>query len=87
MVNRLIEQYVNRMTKDDILMFATKNGIELNDKELKIIYNHIKKDWKTIVYGNPREILDDIKMNFDDITYNKIENLYINFKEKYKGYL
>ena len=87
MVNRLIEQYVNRMTKDDILMFATKNGIELNDKELKIIYNHIKKDWKTIVYGNPREILDDIKLNFDDITYNKIENLYINFKEKYKGYL
>lgn len=87
MVNRLIEQYVNRMTKDDILRFATKNGIELNDKELKIIYNHIKKDWKTIVYGNPREILDDIKMNFDDITYNKIENLYINFKEKYKGYL
>lgn len=87
MVNRLIEQYVNRMTKDDILRFATKNGIELNDKELKIIYNHIKKEWKTIVYGNPREILDDIKMNFDDITYNKIENLYINFKEKYKGYL
>ena len=87
MINRLIEQYVNRMTKDDILRFATKNGIELNDKELKIIYNHIKKDWKTIVYGNPREILDDIKMNFDDITYNKIENLYINFKEKYKSYL
>lgn len=87
MVNRLIEQYVNRMTKDDILRFATKNGIELNDKELKIIYNHIKKEWKTIVYGNPREILDDIKMNFDDTTYNKIENLYINFKEKYKGYL
>ena len=75
------------MTKDDILRFATKNGIELNDKELKIIYNHIKKEWKTIVYGNPREILDDIKMNFDDITYNKIENLYINFKEKYKCYL
>ena len=87
MINRLIEQYVNRMTKDDILKFATKNGIELNDKELKIIYNHIKKDWKTIVYGNPREILDDIKMNSDDITYNKIENLYINFKEKYKDYL
>lgn len=87
MFNKLIEQYVSRMTKNDIIVFATKNGIELNDEEVKIIYNHIKKDYKTIIYGNPREILDDIKQKFDTMTYNKIENLYINFKEKYKIYL
>lgn len=87
MINRLIEQYVNRMTKNDIIVFANKNGIELNEGEVKIIYNHIKKNWKTIVYGNPREILDDIKQNFDNMTYNRIENLYMNFKEKYKNYL
>lgn len=87
MINRLIEQYVSRMTKNDIMVFATKNGIELDDEEVKIIYNHIKKDYKTIIYGNPREILDDIKQKFDTMTYNKIENLYINFKEKYKDYL
>ena len=49
MINRLIEQYVNRMTKNDIIVFANKNGIELNEGEVKIIYNHIKKNWKTIV--------------------------------------
>lgn len=87
MLNKLIEQYVSRMTKNDIMVFANKNGIDLNDEEVKIIYNHIKKDYKTIIYGNPREILDDIKQKFDTMTYNKIENLYINFKEKYKGYL
>lgn len=87
MLNKLIEQYINRMSMDDIVLFAEKNGIELNEEETELIYNHIKNSWKTIIYGNPRCIFDDIKSKVSDITYEKITNLYMKFREKYKNYL
>jgi len=85
--HKLIEQYINRLTETDVINFANKNGIELNNDEVKIIYNHIKVNWKTIIYGNPKPILEDVKNKFDKITYEKIENLYSRFHEKYKNYL
>ncbi len=87
MLNKLIEQYVNRMTTDDITDFAEKNGIELTNEETDLIYNHIKSSWKTIIYGNPRDTFDDIKAKASNATYEKITNLYVHFREKYKIYL
>lgn len=87
MFHKLIEQYINRLTENDVIMFANKNGIELNNDELKLIYNHIKSNWKTIIYGNPKPILEDVKNKVDKLTYEKIENLYARFHEKYKNYL
>lgn len=87
MIQKMIEEYVNRLSKDDVITFGIKNGIELNNKELDIVYNHIKQNWKTIIYGNPKPILEDIKQNTSPLTYQKIENLYTKFYEKYKNYL
>lgn len=78
----LIEQYVNKMTKDDITKFSLKQGIILEEQELDIIYDYIKKDYKTFIYGNPRPILDELKQKVKPITYNKIETLYIKYKNK-----
>lgn len=78
----LIEEYVNRMKKVDVNKFALKQGIILDDKELDIIFTYIKDNYKTIIYGNPKDILLEIKEKVSDITYNKIENLYIKFKDK-----
>ena len=78
----LIEEYVNRMKKEDVNKFALKQGIILDDKELDIIFTYIKDNYKTIIYGNPKDILLEIKEKVSDITYNKIENLYIKFKDK-----
>lgn len=78
----LIEEYVNRMKKEDINNFALKQGIILDDNELNIIYNYIKDNYKTILYGNPKEILLEIKEKVKPLTYSKIENLYIKFKDK-----
>ena len=41
---------------------------------------YIKKDYKTIIYGNVRGVLDEIKAKVKLNTYNKIENLYLRFK-------
>jgi len=78
----LIEEYVNRLKKSDIVFFALKQGIILDSTETDIAYKYIKDNYKTIIYGNPRDILDDIKEKVRPLTYNKIENLYLRFKNK-----
>ena len=83
----LIKNYISRLTLDDVIAFSKKNGILLDSDEVNIVMNYIKNDWHTIIYGNPRPILDDLKEKFDVCRYKKIENLYIEFKEKYKNYL
>ena len=78
----LISEYVNRLKKDDITNFALRQGIVLENDEVDIIYDYIKRDYKTFIYGNPRPILDEIKTKVRPLTYNKIENLYQQFKNK-----
>lgn len=87
MVEKLINEYVVRMTKEDVNTFAIQNGIILNEKELNLVFTTIKENWHTLVYGNPRGILDTIKTEVEPITYQKIENLYVYFKNKFKNYL
>ena len=74
------------MTIEDVNNFALQNGIILKDEELKLIFNHIKNDWRTIVFGNPRAILDDLKSKLDQTSYSKIENLYFFFKNRYSSF-
>ena len=83
----LIKNYISRLKPDDINLFAKKHGIELNEEELKLVEQHIRKDWHTIIYGNPRPILDNLKAKLKNNAYQKIENLYVEFKNKYKNYL
>ena len=85
MKERLIEQYVSRMTINDVSNFAVKNGVNLNQDEVEMLYNKIVNNWKTIVFGNPRGLLDELKEKLDLQTYQKIENLYIYFKDKFKS--
>lgn len=83
----LIKNYISKLTLQDIENFALKHGIELNNDELNLVENYIKNDWHTIIYGNPRPILDKLKEQLENTQYQKIENLYIDFKTKYKNYL
>jgi len=83
----LIKNYISRLTTNEIDEFAKKHGIELNENELILIKQIIQKDWRTIIYGNPKPILDNIKTKLNNLQYQKIENLYIEFKQKYENYL
>lgn len=78
----LLEQYVKRLKKEDIYIFALKEGVTLEDYELDVIFNHVKKDYKTVIYGNARSVLEEIKTEVKPLTYSKIENLYERFKNR-----
>ena len=82
MYDFLIQEYVNRLTMKDIDNFAKKEGISITENENKIIYEYIKTYWRTLLHGNPREILDELKTKLNINTYNKIEQLYIQAKSK-----
>jgi len=86
MKEKLISEYVNRMNLDDVNNFALKNGINLSNEELSLIFNYIKNDWHTIVFGNPRAILDDLKNKLNTNSYQKIESLYVYFKNRYSSF-
>lgn len=82
MKDLLIKEYINRLDTNDIKEFAKKVGITLEDEETLIIFNCLKKHWRTFLYGNPKGILTDLRLKLKEDTYNKIEQLYIQAKSK-----
>ena len=58
----IIKQYIDKITKKDVYDFGLKNNITLNNNNLDIIYNCIKKDWKQIVFGDVTPILIKLKI-------------------------
>ncbi len=87
MISKLIGNYVNKMTINDVKNFALSNNINLNNTELDIVYNTIKKNWYTLIYGDYTSIFNNIKDKFDTDTYKKIEELFFYFKNKYQKFL
>ena len=44
MYDKLIENYVHRLTESDIKDYIRKEGFPVTDEEVKVIYNFIKKN-------------------------------------------
>lgn len=87
MIKSIIQKYVEKLTTNDIISFAKTNGVCLNNDELSIIYNTIKNDWYTIIFGDYQIILKKISPNLKSDTIKKIEELILLYKDKYKNYL
>ena len=78
-----IKKYVDILTKEDILKFASLNDVELSSNEVDIIYNVIKNEWKTIVFDDYKIILNKYKNNFSVEKLKKIEELILLYKNKF----
>lgn len=79
-MNKLfIYEYINRLTKDDIIRFGLNQGIELLEYEVDTIYSYIKNDYLRF-FDDPETVLLEVKYKVRDITYNKIMKLYNKYK-------
>lgn len=87
MYDYFIKQYVEKINESDIQKFASQNGIVLTKEEIDVFLFYIKKDWRTIIYGNPTKIFAEVKDQLNPLTYQKMIELYTFFKEKYQNYL
>ena len=75
------------MSINDVYKFAQKNNVELTDNEASIIFEVIKKDWETLVFGNHNVILDKNKNKISSELYTKINKLINEYKNKYSELL
>ena len=78
----IIYKYIDRIRKIDIMNYGIKEGIELNDEEINLIYFYIKNRYMDF-FNNPDDIFMEIEGNVRDNVYSKIIELY----NKYKRYI
>ena len=78
----IISKYINKLAKDDINKFALSQNIKLTNDELNIIYNHIKNNYQTFLTKDPNIILNQVKTEVRAEVYNKIIELYNQYKDK-----
>ena len=87
MIRGLIKKQIDKIEAKDIYEFAKKNGIALTEEEEKIIYKYIKSSLEELIFMDHNPILMKAKPYLREETMNKIEELIIFFKQKYKNYL
>ena len=83
MFYKLIINYINKLTKEDIIIFSNKNNINLNNNELDYIYNKIKKDYLILLSDNYEIAFNDAKKFINENNLKKIYNLFIDYRNKY----
>ena len=86
-MNNLVKGYVNNLTINNINDFGLKNNIKLEKKELNFLLELVKKDYQNIIDGNITDILVSLKENLSNENYDKVVNLYNEYREKYRPYL
>ncbi len=85
MYELIIENYLNNLTKNDIVFFALKNNINLNNQELDYVFKTIKKDYKLLLGNNYNQVFLNAKDYLSKDNYEKILSLYLKYREKYQN--
>ena len=81
MINKnLIYLYIKRIKKEDILEFAKRQDIILNNNELDLIYDYIKNKTDNIL-DDPEYVLEEIKDKLSYEVYLKILELYFKYED------
>ena len=85
-MNSLLKKYINNLTIEKVNEFGVKNDIYLNNEELSFLLALIKTNIDDILV-NDSKYLNIIKNKFSEENYIKIKNLFLYYKNRYKGYL
>ena len=78
----IIIKYIQKITKQDIKNYATKENIPIKEEELNIIYDYIKTKSLNYLKENQEKILKELKQKLSQPTYQKIIQLYNLYKNK-----
>ena len=79
---KIIENYVPKLTINDLKEFNYKKNIEYKEDELIIIYQFIKYHYHDLLDKNIKEF-EEIKEKINPNLYKKLLHLYIDYKQKY----
>lgn len=82
----LIKNYVDKLTVDKLKEFALKNDIYLSESEFEYLLDLIKNNFDDILVQE-NKYLDLVKENVNPEAFVKIKELFLYYKNRYKGYL
>ncbi len=85
-MNILIKKYINNLTINKLNEFMIKNDINLSNDELIFLLELVKTNVDDILV-NSSKYLDIIKDKININEFNKIEKLFLYYKNRYQGYL
>ncbi len=83
----LIESYVKNIECQDIINFGRENEIVINNDEAMFLKELLNDHLSDVLEGNDYNVLQILKERFDGTRFDKMKNLYLVYKEKYKNYL
>lgn len=80
MNKNLIINYINKITKQDIEKYISKENIQHTKEEIDLIYESIKNDYYEIL-NNFQNYIQKVKDKLNPNLYNKIIEKYNKYKE------
>lgn len=86
-MQRFIENYIQKISKQDILSFAYQNNLSLSKKEIDILYHYLLNNYKDLLNGNSRGIFEALEAKIDSDKLDKIKELYEFYYNKYQDLL
>lgn len=81
-MKNVLKNYIQNISKEDIISFSKKNNTFLTEYELNYIYQNLKSNFDYI-YNNKISFLNDLKNNLSPKNYTIIKEYY----NKYSRYL
>ncbi len=81
MKKELLKNYINRLTKQDIINYLSKECVPASNEEIDMIYNAIKNDYEEILNTNFMSYISNYKLNFNQELYKKIIEKYNEYKK------
>lgn len=85
-MKNLIKNYIDLLSIEKVKDFSIKNNINLSDSELNYLLNLVKNNYEDIMKDDTK-YLKEIENNINPIEFKKLKDLYLYYKNRYKGYL
>jgi len=82
----LIRNYINLLTIEKLEEFGIKNDIHLSKDELNFLLNLVKEHYEDIMKDDSK-YLEELEKNINPNEFIKVKELYLYYKNRYKGYL
>ena len=82
----LLKNYIEKLTLDEVREFGEKHNINISNDEYEFILDLVQGNFEDILI-NEDKYLRLIEDAINPEEFAKIKDLYLKYKEKYKGYL
>lgn len=81
MKKELLKNYINNLTKHDIINYLSKECIPASNEEIDLIYSAIKNDYDEILKSNFISYISKYELNLNKHLYQKIIEKYNEYKK------